>query len=160
MCFLKLVQKRAYCKFGFNMETGIKVGDCMKSSLVTVPDSTPVVDAAKKMAQAKVGSLLVTDKKGIYGIITEGDFVRRVLSQGKFSFKVGEVCTKSFVSISMEEDISQAAKLMGDKEVKRLVVTSHGKVVGVISLKDLISVSPSLYGFIGDKPIEHKLKTY
>ncbi len=143
------------------METGIKVGDCMRTSLVNVPDSTPVVIAAKKMAESGVGSLLVLNSKGIYGIITEKDLVVKVLATGKINTTVKEICTKTLITIPVTEDISLAAKLMGEKNIKRLVVTSQGKIVGIVSQKDLISIAPSLYDYIrGEKPIAVKLKVY
>lgn len=144
------------------METGIKVGDCMRTSLVSVPDSTPVIIAAKKMAESGVGSLLVTNAKGTYGIITERDLVVKVLASGKTNITVKEICTKTLVTIPFTEDISLAAKLMGEKNIKRLVVTSQGKIVGLVSQKDLISIAPSLYDYIAEeKPTAPtKLKVY
>lgn len=143
------------------METGIKVGDCMKTSLVVIPDSTLVVDAARKMAETGVGSLLVTNEKGIYGIVTERDLVTKVLASGKTNSKaIREICTKTLISIPATDDISLAAKLMGERAIKRLVVTLHGKIVGIISQKDLISIAPSLYDFIAEEKQPAKLKIY
>ncbi len=134
------------------METGIKVGDCMKTSLVRVSETTSVVDAAKKMVEAGVGSLLVTNNKGIYGIVTEHDLVEKVLLKSLFDLKAGDVCSKKLITISINEDISRAAKLMGEKHVKRLVVTSNASIVGIVSQRDLISIAPSLYDVITAAP--------
>lgn len=142
------------------METGVRVGDCMKTSLVTISDSMPVVAAAKKMAEAGVGSLLVTNEKGIYGIVTERDLVTKVLALGKSELKVREICTKTLIRVSMQDDIATAAKLLGERNIKRLVVTSQGKIVGIVSQKDLISIAPSLYDVIAEKPSTAKLKVY
>ncbi len=146
------------------METGIKVGDCMKTSLVTVPESTSVVDAAKKMAETGVGSLLVfSSAKGICGIITERDLVSKVLATGKTNYLVRDICTKNLITIQITEDISIAAKLMGIKNIKRLAVIRQGKIVGVVSQKDLISIAPSLYDLISESPqmpLAQKLKVY
>ena len=145
------------------METGIKVGDCMKSSLVTVPDSTPVVLAARKIAETGVGSLLVeSSQKGTYGIVTERDLVVKVLAMGKTDSKVRDICTKTLITIPREADISQAATLMGERNVKRIVVTEGGKIVGIVSQKDLISIAPSLYDFISEPPMPKptKLRVY
>ncbi|MBI4406644.1 CBS domain-containing protein [Candidatus Micrarchaeota archaeon] len=134
------------------METGIKVGDCMKTSLVCVSVESSVMDAAKKMAEAGVGSLLVTNNKGICGIVTEHDLVEKVLSKGLFDSRVGDICSKELITISINEDISKAAKLMGEKHVKRLVATSSASIVGIISQRDLISIAPSLYDVITAAP--------
>ncbi len=141
------------------METGIKVGDCMHAPLVTVSESTPVVQAARKMADAGVGSLLVSNEKGIYGIVTERDLVTKVLASGKTGAKVGEICTKTLITIPATEDISVAAKLMGERNIKRIVVTTQGKIVGIVSQKDLISIAPSLYDAIAGGQVA-KLKVY
>lgn len=142
------------------METGVKVGDCMKTSLVTVPESSSVVLAARKMAETGVGSILVTNQKGIYGILTERDLVVKALANNKVNLTVKEVCTKTLITISKQEDISQAARLMGEKGIKRLVVTDNGKLVGIVSQKDLISIAPSLYDVINEQKPTAKLKVY
>ncbi|MFH0713507.1 MAG: CBS domain-containing protein [Candidatus Micrarchaeota archaeon] len=142
------------------METGVKVGDCMKTSLVTVPESSSVVLAARKMAETGVGSILVTNQKGIYGILTERDLVVKALANNKVNLTVKEVCTKTLITISKQEDISQAARLMGEKGIKRLVVTDNGKLVGIVSQKDLISIAPSLYDAINEQKPTAKLKVY
>ncbi len=142
------------------METGIKVGDCMKTSLVTVLESMPVVEASRKMAETGVGSLLVLNsEKGVYGIVTERDLVVKALARGRTDLKVKEICTKTLVSIPISVDISVAAKLMGAKNIKRIVVTSQGRIVGIVSQKDLISIAPSLYGAISPEK-QLTLKTY
>ncbi len=142
------------------METGIKVGDCMKTSLVTVSGSATIISAAKKMAESGVSSLLVTNQRGIYGIVTERDLVVKALANNNTSFLVRDICTKTLITIPMEEDISVAARLMGQRNVKRLVVMHGTKIVGIVSQKDLISISPSLYDFISEAPVSTKLKVY
>lgn len=132
----------------------------MKTSIVAVPDSTLAVGAAKKMAEAGVGSLLVSNEKGIYGIVTERDLVTKVLASGRTDFKVRDICTKTLISIPATEDIAAAAKLMGERGIKRVVVTLHGKIAGIVSQKDLISIAPSLYDFISEEKSPAKLKVY
>ena len=131
----------------------------MKTSLVTILDSMSVVEAARKMAETGVGSLLVTNEKGVYAIVTERDLVTKVLASGKTNLKVREICTKTLISIPATADLALAAKVMGEHNVKRLVATLQGKIVGLISQKDLISIAPSLYDVIAEKPVA-KLKVY
>ena len=131
------------------METGIKVGDCMKTNLVTVSENASVMQAAGVMKEKDVNSLLVVDGKGEKsGLVTSGDLVRRCLASGKVEATVGSVASKPYVTISPEADISEAARLMGKNKVKRLVVKSGNSVMGIISQVDIIRITPSLYDLI------------
>jgi len=132
----------------------------MKTSLVTVGEDVLVSDAAALMRDKKVGSLLVKDASNkIYGIVSERDLVVKALAAKKFEAKIKEVASKPLVSISAEADLSDAARLMGDNDVKRLVVTSDKKIVGILSQKDVIRISPSLYDLIAEKA-NAKLRTF
>jgi len=134
------------------MQTGIKVGDCMKTSLVTVSEGASLSDAAALMRDKKVGSLLVKDASNkIYGLVSERDFVVKALAGKKFDAKVKDLASKPLISVSAEADLSEAARLMGDNDVKRLVVTTDKKIVGILSQKDVIRISPSLYDLIAEK---------
>ncbi len=134
------------------MDTGIKVGDCMRTVLVTIRDSASIVDAAKKMKERGVGSLLVLDsKEKTYGIITESDIVRKALATGKLDSHIREFASSPLVTVSAGSDIYEAAKLMGAKNVKRLVIVADGKLVGIISAKDVVRVSPSLCDLIAER---------
>ena len=133
------------------MDTGIKVGDCMKTALITIDEHASVFDAAKIMSDRKVGSLLVEKKGKIFAIVTDSDLVKKVLATRKTGAKVGEIATKPLMGIAPEEDLSEAARLMGLKKVRRLVVTKGGKVVGIISSTDITRISPSLYDLIAQK---------
>lgn len=131
------------------METGIKVGDCMKTNLVTVSESASVMQAAGVMKEKDVNSLLVVDAMGEKsGLVTSGDLVRRSLATGKVDATVGAIASKPYVTISPDADISEAAGLMGKKGVKRLVVKKGNDVVGIISQVDIIRITPSLYELI------------
>ncbi len=135
------------------METGIKVGECMKTSLVTISETASVYDAAKKMRSARVGSLLVEDSQGrIYGIVTDEDIVWKAVAPERMDAQVRELTSKPLVGISVNADISDAADLMGRKNIKRLVVLSdQNAIAGVISERDIVRISPSLYDLICER---------
>lgn len=131
------------------METGVKVGDCMQRALATIGGDASVSVAAKAMKAKKVGSLLVVDaKKNPFAIITERDLVWKALAKGKTGTKVRLVASRPLIGIAPGADISDAAKKMRDKDVKRLVVADEGKVIGIISEKDMVRISPSLFDLI------------
>ena len=131
------------------MLTGVKVGDCMQQSLAVINGDASVSDAAKAMKAKKVGSLLVIDsKKNPFAIITERDIVWKAVAKGKTGQKVRAFASRPLIRISAGADISEAAKVMRDKDVKRLVVADEGKVIGIISEKDMVRISPSLFDLI------------
>ena len=131
------------------MKTGVTVGDCMQQSLAVISEEASLVDTAKKMKARKVGSLLVVGDKNIpFAIITERDLVWKALAKNRTSVKAKNLASKPLITVAPEADITDAAKMMRDKDVKRLVVAKEGKVVGIISEKDLVRISPSLFDLI------------
>ncbi|MET1128376.1 MAG: CBS domain-containing protein [Thermoproteota archaeon] len=125
----------------------VLVSDIMTSQVVTAKPEESIVDAAKKMAENGVGSLVIVDDKGyVLGIITEGDIVRRVVAAGKdpASIRVGEVMTTNPVTIFEDATIAAAAELMKRKNIGHLpVVSSSGRLVGIVSRTDIVRIAPS-----------------
>lgn len=134
------------------METGVKVGDCMTTSLVTIKDTASVREAARKMKQSSVGSILLTNDAGkIYGILTADDIVQKAVAADKTGAPVKEFASSPLLSVRPDADLSEAARKMGERNVKRLVVESGGKVTGIVSVRDIVKLSPSLYTLIAEK---------
>lgn len=126
----------------------LKVSDVMTSSVVTVKPDETIVDAARKMAENKIGSVVVVDDKGIIiGILTEGDIVRRVVARGldPSQTPVEAVMTKNPITIFEDADLAAAAELMREKGVGHLpVVNEEGRLVGIITRSDIVRIAPSL----------------
>ncbi|MFH0956851.1 MAG: CBS domain-containing protein [Candidatus Aenigmatarchaeota archaeon] len=138
------------------METGIKVGDVMQSRLVSIDSEKTVLEAAKLMKKNNIGSVLIEDSGRISGIVTHTDLVERCLAEGKsVSCKLKEVMSKPLIGVEPDADISDAAKLMGNEDLRRLVVFKQGRIVGIVSEKDIIKISPSLYDLIAEKVEGH-----
>lgn len=138
------------------MDTGIKVGECMKTLLVTIDRNDSAVCAAKTMKKKDVGSVLVTSGREIMAIVTDEDIVRKAVAAGKLDVTVDKIASKPLISISAEADLVEAAKAMAKKNVRRLVVVDKAKkVVGMISQTDILKLSPSLYDLIAER--EHIL---
>lgn len=139
------------------METGIKVGDVMKTNLVVISENATVYEASKKMKEKNVSSLLVgSNGDKIYGIITNTDIVTKCLAAGKGGEnKVKEFVSKPLIGIEPEADISDAAKLMGHEDLRRVAVMKNSKIVGILSERDIIRISPSLYDLIAEKAEQH-----
>lgn len=137
----------------FSLETGIKVGDCMKTRVVMIQDDASVYDVAVRMKKEDVGSVVVFDSKNKkpYGIVTNDDIVRRAVAARKMSLTAKDVLSKPLIGIAPEADLTDAAKLMGTENIKRLVVFKGTKIVGIISSRDIVKISPSLYDLIAEK---------
>ncbi len=126
----------------------LKVSDVMTSNVITVKPDETIVDAARKMAENKIGSVVVVDDKGtIIGILTEGDIVRRVVARGldPSQTPVEAVMTKNPITIFEDADLAAAAELMREKGVGHLpVVNEEGRLVGIITRSDIVRIAPSL----------------
>ncbi|MBU1198093.1 CBS domain-containing protein [Candidatus Micrarchaeota archaeon] len=129
----------------------------MKTSLITIGEQQNVLEAAKLMKKHHVGSVLVASGHGsISGIVTHTDLVERCLAIGKGTdCLIREVMSKPLVGVEPDSDISDAAKLMGNEDLRRLVVFRKGKIVGILSDKDIVKISPSLYDLIAEKVEGH-----
>jgi len=123
------------------------VKDVMSSPVVTIHEDARANKVAELMDKHGLGCIIVTskDKKPI-GIITERDLVRRVLAKNikPDALASNEVMTTPFITIDPSEKISEAAKRMSRLNIRRLGVMYKGKLVGVLSSKDILSVMPEL----------------
>jgi signal-transduction protein with cAMP-binding, CBS, and nucleotidyltransferase domain len=134
------------------MRTGIKVGDCMKTTLVAIGAGASIYEAAELMKRERVGSLLVEDGNGdLSSIVTDTDIVDKCVATRNMDVTVGSIANSPLVAIDFEADLSEAATLMGKKGVKRIVVTKDGRPAGMVSMTDIISLSPSSYELVAGK---------
>jgi len=103
------------------------------------PDAL-VVDALKLMAEKEVGSLLVLDEGKLVGIISERDYARKVVLKGKSSLDtpVREIMTQKVISVRPENTIEECMALITDKHIRHLPVVVDEKVVGVVSIGDVV----------------------
>ncbi len=134
------------------MKTGVKVYEVMTSKPVTVNQKTSILECAKKMREHEIGSLLVKEGKMVVGIITEDDFVRKVVA-GNIDPKtpVEKVMIKKVVTIEPDKDIYDVIKMMADEGIKQLPVTEDGKLVGILTWKDVLTVQPQLFDVFIEK---------
>ena len=110
--------------------------------IVTAPTST-VVEAARLMAEANVGSVIVRDEGEVLGIFTERDLLRRVVAPGKdpSSVPVADVMSSPVQHCGLEDDVAQCtARLIGG-HIRHLAVIAEGALVGLISLRDIRAAS-------------------
>lgn len=103
------------------------------------PDTT-VFEAVKLMAERGVGSLLVLDGDKLVGIVTERDYARKIILEDKSSKNtaVTDVMTKKVLCATPERTIDECMALMTDKRARHLPVVDHKRVIGVVSIGDLV----------------------
>lgn len=143
-----------------NIRLAVKVNDLMTRNLISVVEGATVKEAAELMAEKKVSSVLVERAGEFQGILTDRDIISRIVSKGldPKQIRVSKVMTSPVVTISGEKTIEEAAQTMREKGIRRLVVESKGRRVGVIAESDIIRVDPELHFLIREQSkLEAKL---
>ncbi len=99
-----------------------------------------VYDAMKLMADKEIGALLVMEGATLAGILSERDYARKIILQGRSSLttEVREIMTSRVVCAGPERSIEECMALMTDKRIRHLPVVEAGQVCGMISIGDLV----------------------
>ena len=137
----------------YRVKTGFTVAEAMTREPVIISQNKNLRDAAKLMAEEKVGALLVKEEAKVIGIITETDLVRKAMTKtgNPADRKIKNVMTRNLVTTVPDEDIFEAIRIMRDYNIRRLPVMHEGKFVGLIALKDILKIEPDLYEILVEK---------
>ena len=121
-----------------------------KLGLVSVTPDTTVYRALEIMAEHEVGALLVIDGDRLVGIFSERDYARKVALSGQQTrtTTVGAVMTEKVLYVTPEQTVSQCLGLMTEKRFRHLPVMENGKVLGVVSIGDLVKEKIAEQDFI------------
>jgi len=122
----------------------------------TITPSASVFDAVKLMAEKSIGALLVMEDLKIDGIITERDYARKIVLVGRSSKEtpVRDIMTSPVMYVRPDQTNEECMALMTDNRVRHLPVIDNGKLVGLISIGDLVKDIISEQKFIIDQ-LEH-----
>jgi len=117
-----------------------KVKDVMTKALIAVDPITSLLQISKMMEQGGMGSILVKKDGVPSGIITDRDFAIKIAAHGvSMNTPVEKMASFPLQTINSTDSILDAAKVMADKKIRKLVVVEEGKVVGIITSTDLIN---------------------
>jgi len=135
------------------MKTGYKVMDAMTTKPIAVDQNTTLLDCARTMDEKHVGAVVVKDNEHSLGIITEQDIVRKVVAKGinPLTEKVKDYMEKKLITVSPEKDIYDALILMRDNNIRHLPVTENNKMVGLLTIKDVLKIEPQLFELVVEK---------
>jgi CBS domain-containing protein len=108
--------------------------------LVTVPQEAPVLEVIRLMADNHIGSVLVMQGDELVGIATERDYARKVILQGRSSADtpVAQIMTRQVVTVSATDTAQTCMELMTNRRIRHLPVLENGRVVGLVSIGDLV----------------------
>ena len=116
------------------------VKNAMSRPVVTVAPSTTIFKAASLMRESRIGCLIVVDQhEKPQGIVTETDIIHKIVAEKKpLKTQVKEIMTRDLKTIKEDETIEQAGKVMTAHLIRRLPVLKDKKLVGIITLKDVV----------------------
>lgn len=129
------------------------VRDLLNSKGYTIWAVSPydtVFEALRVMAEHNIGAVLVLDGQDLLGILSERDYARKVVLQGKSSrtMPVHEIMTRRVITVRPEQSIEECMALMTEHRVRHLPVMDKGKIIGVISIGDVVKAIISEQEFV------------
>jgi CBS domain-containing protein len=120
------------------------------SGILSIAPQQQVYDALVVMAEHKVGALVVLDGDKLAGIFSERDYARGVALKGKTSKNtlVSEIMSSTVITVSPDQTVDECMSLMSGKRIRHLPVVENGKVVGVLSIGDLVKETIEYQAFL------------
>ena len=117
----------------------MRVSEVMTTAPITLKASSPVSEAARAMREYDVGDVVVRKDGRLRGIVTDRDIVVRVLAEGKDpkNTSLDDICTKELIAVTPDQRASDAAQIMREQAIRRLLVVKNDQVLGIVSLGDL-----------------------
>ena len=138
----------------FEIRSKMLVKDIMTSPVITINEDSTADEAARLMRDNEIGCVIVSGKnEKPVGIITERDLAVRVVAENIKPNKITakEIMSSPLRTIDADRTISEAAREMNRLNIRRLAVMYRGRLVGIITSKDILSVTPELIEIIQEK---------
>lgn len=130
-----------------SVKSKLLVKDVMTRNIISISPKASIVEAARLMSENDIGGVLVMDEHRPVGMLTERDIVRRIVAQGlnPLSVKVEEAMSTPLFFIDANAELSEAARLMATENIRRLPVMDKGKLVGILTTYDILTIAPELF---------------
>ncbi|PKO25111.1 MAG: histidine kinase [Betaproteobacteria bacterium HGW-Betaproteobacteria-8] len=133
------------------MKTVRQLLDSKGYETLSVTPDTNVFDALTIMAEKHIGALIVIEDSGhLAGIFSERDYAREVALKGKTSrtTKISEIMSTTVITVTPEQLVDECMELMSGKRIRHLPVVENGKVIGVLSIGDLVKETIAYQQFL------------
>lgn len=130
----------------------VKVKEAMKSYVVTIAPNAALDEVAKIMASNKIGSVVVVENGKPTGIITDSDIVAAAAGRKDLrKTKVSGLSLRRLITTAPDEDLMKAARVMVKDGIKRLPVVDKGKLVGILTDKEVLSSTPEMIEILSER---------
>ncbi len=115
------------------------IREVMTPNPITLPATSSAIEAARAMRDSDIGDVVVLDGQKICGIVTDRDIVVRAVAEGldPASTPLKEICSRELTTLSPQDSVDEAVRLMRDKAIRRLPVVENKRPVGIVSIGDL-----------------------
>ncbi|MGO4262547.1 CBS domain-containing protein [Lysobacter sp. TAB13] len=122
------------------MRTVRQLLEAKTAEVFAIGPDAPVIDAIRLMAEKRIGAVLVMEGARLAGILSERDYARKIVLQGRSSADtpVRDIMTAQVVSVSLNDSAERCMQIVTDKRIRHLPVVEGGEVVGVVSIGDLV----------------------
>jgi CBS domain-containing protein len=132
------------------MKTVRQLLEAKGDRVFSVAPASPVYDALLIMAENRIGALVVLEGEHLVGIFSERDYAREVVLKGKTSrtTPVRDIMSTSVITVSPDHMVDDCMNLMSGKRIRHLPVLENGKVVGVLSIGDLVKETIAYQQFL------------
>src|SRR3546814_4519839 len=122
------------------MRTAMHLVEAKNPEFVAVGPDVPVIDAGRLMAERGIGAVLVMQGGRLAGILSELDYARKVVLQGRASSNtlVRDIMTADVVSVGIDDTAERCMQIVTESRIRHLPVVDHDAVLGVVSIGDLV----------------------
>lgn len=132
----------------------MRISDVMTAAAVTDRPDDSIEQAARKMREQQTGSLLVLDGDDLVGIVTERDVLKAVATRTPLDTPISNLMSKDLITVEPGTSLREAARIMTEKWIRHLPVLEGGRLVGIVSQRDLAGV---LAGALNEPEDLHRL---
>lgn len=141
------------------MKTVQQLLDAKGNRIFSIAPDTPVYDALVIMAEKHIGALVVLEGEHLAGIFSERDYAREVVLKGRSSrtTPVRDIMSTTVITVSPKDNVEDCMNLMSGKRIRHLPVIENGKVLGLLSIGDLVKETIEYQKYL-IKQLEHYIQ--